>query len=61
MSILIAFSYMCDESKFTASGGPLYLGVLLKTFGQWHNKQPIDPGELPVTSNLKDPKDMDNL
>jgi len=52
---------MCDESKFTASGGPLYLGVLLKTFEQWHNKQPIDPVELSVTSNLKDPKEMDNL
>lgn len=52
---------MGDESKFTAAGGPLYLGVLLKVFEQWHSKQPIDPGELPVTLNLKDPKDMDNL
>jgi hypothetical protein len=50
-----------DESKFTAAGGPLYLGVLLKVFEQWQSKQPIDPGELPVTLNLKDPKDMDNL
>lgn len=54
-------SAMGDESKFTAAGGPLYLGMLLKVFEQWHSKQPIDPGELPVTLNLKDPKDMDNL
>jgi hypothetical protein len=52
---------LANNIQFTASGGPLYLGVLLKTFEQWHNKQPIDPVELPVTSNLKDPKEMDNL
>jgi hypothetical protein len=52
---------MGDESKFTAASGPLYLGILLKVFEQWHSKQPIDPGELPVTLNLKDPKDMDSL
>jgi hypothetical protein len=52
---------MGDESKFTAAGGPLYLGALLKVFEQWHSKQPIDPDEMPVTLNLKDPKDIDNL
>ena len=54
-------SAMGDSIKFTGSGGPLYLGVLLKVFGQWYSKFLIDPGDLPVTLNLKNPKDMNNL
>lgn len=52
---------MGDKTKFIGSGGPLYLGVLLNVFKQWHQKLPIDPGILPVPLNLEHPNDMDNL